>query len=118
MHMIFKGNAGTGKTTVARLVAEVYYNLGYIKRNKLVEVQSQDLIGEYLGQTGPKTQSVIESALDGVLFIDEAYAIMEHSGSNASYSAECVATLLKAMEDYSRKINNNICRLYRRNEKI
>ena len=118
MHMIFKGNAGTGKTTVARLVAEVYYNLGYIKRNKLVEVQSQDLIGEYLGQTGPKTQSVIESALDGVLFIDEAYAIMEHSGSNASYSAECVATLLKAMEDYSRKINNNICRIYRRNEKI
>lgn len=100
MHMIFKGNAGTGKTTVARLIAEVYYNLGYIKRNKLVEVQSQDLIGEFLGQTGPKTQAVIESALDGVLFIDEAYAIMEHNGSNASYSAECVATLLKAMEDY------------------
>lgn len=100
MHMIFKGNAGTGKTTVARLVSEVYYNLGYIKRNKLVEVQSQDLIGEFLGQTGPKTQAVIESALDGVLFIDEAYSIMEHNGTNASYSAECVATLLKAMEDY------------------
>ena len=100
MHMIFKGNAGTGKTTVARLLAEIYYNLGYIKRNKLVEVQSQDLIGEFLGQTGPKTQAVIDSALDGVLFIDEAYAIMEHNGTNASYSAECVATLLKAMEDY------------------
>ena len=100
MHMIFKGNAGTGKTTVARLISEIYYNLGYIKRNKLVEVQSQDLIGEFLGQTGPKTQAVIESALDGVLFIDEAYSIMEHSGTNASYSAECVATLLKAMEDY------------------
>ncbi len=104
MHMIFKGNAGTGKTTVARLIAEVYYNLGYIKRNKLVEVQSQDLIGEFLGQTGPKTQAVIESALDGVLFIDEAYAIMEHNGSNASYSAECVATLLKAMEDYQGRL--------------
>ena len=104
MHMIFKGNAGTGKTTVARLLAEVYYNLGYIKNNKLVEVQSQDLIGEYLGQTGPKTQAVIESALDGVLFIDEAYSIMEHNGSNASYSAECVATLLKAMEDYQGRI--------------
>ena len=104
MHMIFKGNAGTGKTTVARLLAEIYYNLGYIKRNKLVEVQSQDLIGEFLGQTGPKTQAVIDSALDGVLFIDEAYAIMEHNGTNASYSAECVATLLKAMEDYNGRL--------------
>ena len=104
MHMIFKGNAGTGKTTVARLLAEIYYNLGYVKRNKLVEVQSQDLIGEFLGQTGPKTQAVIESALDGVLFIDEAYAIMEHGGQNASYSAECVATLLKAMEDYQGRL--------------
>lgn len=104
MHMIFKGNAGTGKTTVARLLAEIYYNLGYVKRNKLVEVQSQDLIGEFLGQTGPKTQAVIESALDGVLFIDEAYSIMEHSGTNASYSAECVATLLKAMEDYQGRL--------------
>ena len=104
MHMIFKGNAGTGKTTVARLLAEIYYNLGYVKKNKLIEVQSQDLIGEFLGQTGPKTQAVIESALDGVLFIDEAYAIMEHKGSNASYSAECVATLLKAMEDYQGRL--------------
>lgn len=104
MHMIFKGNAGTGKTTVARLIAEIYYYLGYIKRNKFVEVQSQDLIGEFLGQTGPKTQAVIESALDGVLFIDEAYSIMEHNGSNASYSAECVATLLKAMEDYQGRL--------------
>ena len=104
MHMIFKGNAGTGKTTVARILAEIYYNLGYIKRNKLVEVQSQDLIGEFLGQTGPKTQAVIESALDGVLFIDEAYSIMEHNGTNASYSAECVATLLKAMEDYQGRL--------------
>ncbi len=104
MHMIFKGNAGTGKTTVARLLAEIYYNLGYVKNNKLIEVQSQDLIGEYVGQTGPKTQAVIESALDGVLFIDEAYSIMEHNGTNASYSAECVATLLKAMEDYQGRL--------------
>ena len=104
MHMIFKGNAGTGKTTVARLLAEIYYNLGYIKKNKLVEVQSQDLIGEFLGQTGPKTQAVIDSAVDGVLFIDEAYSIMEHNGTNASYSAECVATLLKAMEDYQGRL--------------
>lgn len=104
MHMIFKGNAGTGKTTVARLLAEIYYNLGYVKKNKLIEVQSRDLIGEFLGQTGPKTQAVIETALDGVLFIDEAYSIMEHNGTNASYSAECVATLLKAMEDYQGRL--------------
>ena len=78
--------------------------MGYIRKNKFVEVQSQDLIGEFLGQTGPKTQAVIETALDGVLFIDEAYAIMEHNGSNASYSAECVATLLKAMEDYQGRL--------------
>lgn len=104
MHMIFKGNAGTGKTTVARLLAEIYYNLGYIKKNKLVEVQSQDLIGEYVGQTGPKTQNVIEMALDGVLFIDEAYSIMNHIGGNASFTDECIATLLKAMEDYQGRL--------------
>lgn len=104
MHMIFKGNAGTGKTTVARLLAEIYYNLGYIKKNKLVEVQSQDLIGEYVGQTGPKTQNVIESAVDGVLFIDEAYAIMQHRGTGVSYTDECIATLLKAMEDYNGRL--------------
>ena len=104
MHMIFKGNAGTGKTTVARLIANIYYSLGYIKKNKVVEVQSQDLIGEWLGQTGPKTQNVIDSAIDGVLFIDEAYSLMEHKGSSASYTAECIATLLKAMEDYKGRL--------------
>ncbi len=104
MHMIFKGNAGTGKTTVARLIANIYYSLGYIKKNKVVEVQSQDLIGEWLGQTGPKTQAVIDSAIDGVLFIDEAYSLMEHKGSSASYTAECIATLLKAMEDYKGRL--------------
>ena len=104
MHMIFKGNAGTGKTTVARLLAEVYFNLGYIKKNKLVEVQAQDLIGEYIGQTGPKTKAVIESAVDGVLFIDEAYSIMNHGGINGSYTDECISTLLKAMEDYQGRL--------------
>jgi SpoVK/Ycf46/Vps4 family AAA+-type ATPase len=104
MHMIFKGNAGTGKTTVARLIANIYYSLGYIRKNKVVEVQSQDLIAEWLGQTGPKTQAVIDSALDGVLFIDEAYSLMEHRGSTASYTAEAIATLLKAMEDYKGRL--------------
>ena len=104
LHMIFKGNAGTGKTTVARLIADIYYSLGYIKKNKVTEVQAQDLIGQWLGQTGPKTQAVIDSALDGVLFIDEAYSLMEHKGSTASYTAECIATLLKAMEDYKGRL--------------
>ena len=86
------------------MIANIYYSLGYINKNKVVEVQSQDLIAEWLGQTGPKTQAVIESALDGVLFIDEAYSLMEHRGTNASYTAEAIATLLKAMEDYKGRL--------------
>ncbi|MBR3512548.1 MAG: AAA family ATPase [Clostridia bacterium] len=104
MHMIFKGNAGTGKTTVARLLAEIYYSLGYIRKNKLKEVQAQDLIGEYIGQTGPKTQAVIDAAIDGVLFIDEAYSLLDHGGQSANYTDECIATLLKAMEDYQGRL--------------
>ena len=73
LNMIFKGNAGTGKTTVARLYAELFFKLGFIKKNNIIEVTSKDLIGDHLGQTAIKTQKVIESALDGVLFIDEAY---------------------------------------------
>ena len=72
LHMVFLGNPGTGKTTVARLLAEIFYDLKYIKYNKLVEVSAKDLIGEYVGQTGPKTNEVINKAMGGVLFIDEA----------------------------------------------
>ena len=74
-HMCFTGSSGTGKTTVARIITEILYNLGYIKQNKLTEVTAKDLIGEYLGQTSPKTFNVVNSALGGVLFIDEAYSI-------------------------------------------
>lgn len=104
MHMIFKGNAGTGKTTVARLIAEIYYNLGYIKKNKVVEVIAKDLIGGYVGHTGPKTQAVIESALDGVLFIDEAYSLMNINSTYGSFSQDCIVTLLKALEDYKGRL--------------
>lgn len=104
LHMIFSGNPGTGKTTVARLVKEIFFNLGYISQNKLTEVTAKDLIAEYLGQTSGKTYNVVKSALGGVLFIDEAYAITSGSGDGAQYGNECIAMLLKLMEDYKDKL--------------
>lgn len=99
LHMVFLGNPGTGKTTVARIVAGILYNLGFIKQNKLIEVSAKDLIGQYVGQTAPKTLSVIEKALDGVLFIDEAYSLASTSKNNSSFNEECIATLIQAMEN-------------------
>ena len=105
LNMIFKGNSGTGKTTVARLLAELFYKLGFIRENKIIEVTSKDLIGSHLGETAPKTQSVIDSAIDGVLFIDEAYSIMaSKGGSTSNYPAECMATICKAMETYKDRL--------------
>jgi AAA+ superfamily predicted ATPase len=98
LHMVFLGNPGTGKTTVARIVAEILYNLKYIKQNKLIEVSSKDLVAEYVGQTAPKTNAVIEKALGGVLFIDEAYSLADKGGN--SYNAEAIATLIQAMENH------------------
>lgn len=101
LHMVFLGNPGTGKTTVARMVAGILYNLGYIEQNKLIEVSAKDLIGQYVGQTAPKTMGVIEKALGGVLFIDEAYSLASKPGSSGnSFNEECIATLIQAMENY------------------
>ena len=101
MHMVFLGNPGTGKTTVARMIAGILYNLKYIEQNKLIEVSAKDLIGQYVGQTAPKTISVIEKALGGVLFIDEAYSLASKPGSSgSSFNEECIATLIQAMENY------------------
>ena len=101
MHMVFAGNPGTGKTTVARLIAEMLYNIGYIKQNKLIEVSPKDLIGQYIGHTAPKTAAICEAAYDGVLFIDEAYELtVNASSSNTNqFRSECITELIKQMED-------------------
>ena len=100
LHMVFLGNPGTGKTTVARIVAEMLYNLKYIKQNKLIEVSSKDLVAEYVGQTAPKTNAVVQKALGGVLFVDEAYSLASGNGQGNSFNEEAIATLIQAMENY------------------
>ena len=100
LHMVFLGKPGTGKTTVARIVAQILYNLKYIKQNKLIEVSSKDLVAEYVGQTAPKTMNVIEKAKGGVLFIDEAYSLASGNGQGNSYNEEAIATLIQAMENH------------------
>lgn len=105
MHMVFSGNPGTGKTTVARLLAEVLFNVGFIKQNKLVEVSAKDLIGQYIGHTAPKTAQVCESAYGGVLFIDEAYELTVNDIGNTSvFRSECISELIKQMEDNRDKL--------------
>ena len=96
MHMVFTGSPGTGKTTVARIIAELYYNLGVIKENKMIEVSREDLVAEYLGQSEIKTKKVLENALGGVLFIDEAYSLTKNKDD---YGSAVVDTILKFMED-------------------
>ena len=97
-HMIFTGNPGTGKTTMARLVARLFKALGLLSQGQLIEVSRSDLVGRYVGHTAPLTQQIIESALGGVLFIDEAYSLVR--GKDDSFGLEAVDTLVKGMEDH------------------
>lgn len=99
-HLVFTGNPGTGKTTVARLMGSLFKEIGLLSKGHLVEARRSDLIGEHVGQTTPKTEKVIERALGGVLFIDEAYTLDDGHGPWKGYGDECIATLLLAMENH------------------
>jgi probable Rubsico expression protein CbbX len=99
LHMCFTGNPGTGKTTVAQRMADILHQLGYIRRNHVVTVSRDDLVGQYIGHTAPKTKEVLKKAMGGVLFIDEAYYLYRPENER-DYGQEAIEILLQTMEDH------------------
>lgn len=98
LHMLFKGNPGTGKTSAARQLAKVYYDLNVLSKGHFIEAERADLVGEYIGQTAQKTRAMIQKALGGILFVDEAYSLAR--GGEKDFGKEAIDTLVKQMEDH------------------
>ncbi|WP_419720223.1 stage V sporulation protein K [Oceanobacillus massiliensis] len=97
LHMLFKGNPGTGKTTVARKLAKIYYDMNILSKGHFIEAERADLVGEYIGQTAQKTRAIIQKAMGGILFIDEAYSLAR--GGEKDFGKEAIDTIVKHMED-------------------
>lgn len=98
LHMLFKGNPGTGKTTVARILGSIFKEINILSKGHLVEAERADLVGEYIGHTAQKTKEIIKRSLGGIIFIDEAYTLSQ--GGEKDFGQEAIATLVKAMEDH------------------
>ncbi|MGB4503774.1 MAG: AAA family ATPase, partial [Syntrophaceticus sp.] len=98
LHMIFKGNPGTGKTTIARIMGKLFRSMGVLSQGHLIEVERADLVGEYIGHTAHKTREQIKKAMGGILFIDEAYSLAR--GGEKDFGKESIDVLVKAMEDH------------------
>lgn len=101
LHMIFKGNPGTGKTTVARIFGQIFKEMGVLEKGHLIEVERADLVGEYIGHTAQKTREQVKRAMGGILFIDEAYSLAR--GGHKDFGKEAIDVLVKAMEDHKDK---------------